>query len=336
MRKAKAIQARLAPDPRTPKTAKPASQQLSFAQKLLRHPDQKTAIELVAEQAALEFDQGQGAELAAVRQNAEDYNARSKTSCHTLTDLEDQLAGTKRYLKSGPLHTGKDDEATRWQDWRRSDQVMVGFILCCLTLVLGMGMANVYANLVSSDPVFINNPWLAVMLSALLPVGSAAGKFVTAFMTLDRSRRRYALCVYVITLALLILWSVLFAQNFSGAAGDIDWDSFGESDGTGSALVWAQIALELSAGAALFLALEDVYIRYAPTVWIENPAYQALEAQYKVHRKDHEALRQTRSDNHARLIELDAARQAFINEAVAEFVHLGARFSAVNNPNFNL
>ena len=67
---------------------------------------------------------------------------------------------------------------------------------------------------------------------------------------------------------------MLFAMNFTGVSSGIDWDSIGESDGGTSAyLVWIQLVAEMLVAAALFLAAEDIYLKYAPNLYTENPDY---------------------------------------------------------------
>jgi len=145
------------------------------------------------------------------------------------------------------------------------DKSLFIFVLIGLLAVLLMGMSNIYSNLMASGTViFIEKPWLAIALSALLPTGSAALKFVTNFMAFDRSRKRYAICVNILTAIALLVWTVLFAQNFAGITGEIDWPLLDDSDSNGALFVWIQLIAELLVGASLFLVLEDIWQSITP------------------------------------------------------------------------
>ena len=192
----------------------------------------------------------------------------------------------------------------------------MAFIAVFLLAAMGMGAANVYANLMASgEPVFIEQPWLAVFLSGLVPAGATALKFISGFFDYARTKKRYALSIYVVTALVLLIWSVSFSLNFTGVTGGMDWDAFGQDDGgKGPFLVWIQIVAEILVAAALFLAAEDIYLKYAPDSYIENLDYLNSAKALKAHSAEHDALRDTRNANHARIAQLTAARQAFINE----------------------
>ena len=171
-----------------PETAVPSSS--NFLRRLVHHPDSEIANAMIVQQATYEADQKFGAELAKLRLDIEDIDAAYQTSLKTLNDLEAKLANTTRYIKSGNFQTGskKDAGDIRWQDWRRKDQILLCVVLTCLVIAAGLGMGNVYANLVASgNAVFIEKPWLALMISALMPIASVSIKFVTSFMTYDSS-----------------------------------------------------------------------------------------------------------------------------------------------------
>lgn len=85
-----------------------------------------------------------------------------------------------------------------------------------LLAVMGMGAANIYANLMAAgEPVFLEQPWLAVCLSALVPCGSTALKFISHFFDHAYTKKRYALGVYVLTILAIAGWSVTFSLNFN-------------------------------------------------------------------------------------------------------------------------
>lgn len=305
-----------------------------FFRRLVHHNDAELAGAMATAQAIHKADQQFGAELAKVRLDSEDIDAAFRISLKLLTDRETKLANTNRYIKSGTLHSvgGKNIEDIRWKDWRRKDQVLLSLLIFCLIIAAGLGMGNVYANLVASgNAVFIENPWIALMISALMPIASVSVKFVTNFLIYDTSLKLYAKCVYAATGIAFIFWGGLFGLTHSGVASGIDWDSFGETADLGFAFVWSQLLVEMLAASALFLAAEDIYMRYSTDVYVENLEYLELEKSVKEQRAAHEALREKRGQLHGRLVELEAQREAFINEKVVEFISLRARHIATMN-----
>ena len=305
-----------------------------FARRLVHHPDRETASAMIAQQATHEADQNFGAELAKLRLDIEDIDAAYQLSLKLLNALESKLANTVRYIKSGTLQSGskKDASDIRWKDWRRKDQILLCLLLTCLVIAAGLGMGNVYANLVASgNAVFIEKPWIALMISALMPIASVSIKFVTNFMAYDRSRKRYALSIYTATGLAFVFWGTMFGLNNTGVASTIDWDSFGETVDWGFAFVWSQLLVEMLAASALFLAAEDIYMRYSPDIYIENLEYIEVDKGLKEHLVAHEALREKRGGLHGRLVELEAQREAFINERIVEYISLRAGHIAAMN-----
>lgn len=303
-----------------------------IGRKLSRHHDAGEAMRIIEEQGGLEFDSQHGAEIERLRQESAELDARYATSSETLKELEKRKASTRRYIKSSPVYAGSEDKPVKFRHWPGKDKVLIVLISVCLLVVLGMGAANVYANLMASGtPVFLEAPWLAAMLSALLPIASISVKFVTGFMSLDTSRKRYAITIYGLTLATLAVWSVLFAMNFSGVSGGIDWQALESGGNKGPALVWSQMMLEMLAGAALFLAAEDIAMRYAPDVYVENLEYLEIEKALKAHLPQHEDLCARRAEIQGRLNALLAERQAYINHKLADYVALRARLDAARD-----
>jgi len=332
MPKAKSRKLRLAVDnmPRSPERAHAPPDDIG--RKLSRHHDAGEAMRIIEEQAGLEFDVQKRGGIQTLQLESAELDARYEVSSETLNELEKQKAGTKRYMKSSHLYAGSDNRAVEFKDWLVKDKFLILLIGVCLVSALGMGAGNIYANLMSSgNPIFIEDPWLAAMLSALLPIASVAVKFVTNFMSLDKSRKRYAITIYALTLTTLAIWSVLFAMNFSGVSGGIDWEALESAGNSGPALVWSQMLLEMLAGAALFLAAEDIYMRYAPDVYVENLEYLEIEKALKTHLPQHEALCARRAEIQGRLNALLAERQAFINHKLADYVSLRARLDAASD-----
>lgn len=306
-----------------------------FSRRLVHLSDREAAVTLIKEQATFEADRQFGATLAQVKLDIEDIDAKFRTASRLLNDLETKKANTARHIRNSALHsTGKKEAADiRWQDWRRKDQILLCVLLSSLVIAAVLGMGNVYANLIASgNTVFIEKPWIALMISALMPIASVSVKYVTNFMTFDSSRRLYAKCLYAATGIAFLCWGALFGLIHTGVAGSIDWESFGEA-GTdfGPAFIWSQLLVEMLAASALFLAVEDIYMRYSPDAYIENPEYIEIEKALKEQQATHEALREQRGRLYGRRVELEAQHAAFINERIVEYISLRARHIATMN-----
>ena len=235
----------------------------SFISKMQYYPDPKEASQIIAEHAGLEFDQTpQGKELHEKKALQTDLDERFNVAKAKQATLEEKLKNTKQYIKSGK----GDGENKGFSDMVIYDQFSLCFLFLALPTCLFMGAANVYSNLLASgEAVFIDQPYLAVFISMLMPAGSTAIKFISNFFEYQTSKKRYALFIYSLTTLALLTWSFLFAMSFSGVASDIDWESVGEATNqTDSFLVWIQLVAELLVSAALFLAAEDIYLGAVP------------------------------------------------------------------------
>jgi len=306
----------------------------SFSQKLMFHPNQEEAATMVAEQAGWHFDQSEdGKQLAENKLLQSELDSEFKSANKRRNTLEDKLNGTKQYIKciAAPEDGEAPIKASFWR-WSGRDQASMVMLCLCLLAAMVMGATNVYSNLMSSgQPVFLDNPWMAISISMLVPAGSCAIKFIANFFEFNLSKKRYALIVYSSVAITLLLWTIFFAQEFTGVTSEIDWDALGEeSSDKGAWLVWVQIVAEILVAAALFLAAEDISLKYSPESYRENPEYiNALDA-FKKHQSQHSALREQRGQNHASIIGLEARRQAYINDCLAEFMARRTRFNSFN------
>ncbi|MEM9388081.1 MAG: hypothetical protein AAGA68_23700 [Pseudomonadota bacterium] len=330
--------------------ARPAGAQADEMMRALAlHASSQEACALIAEQAGHTYDAAHGHTIVQLRLECEEVNGRYADSLARQKALEAKCANTTQFIKSATAHLtagissapGNDATAAegtdagaltpapkpvRFRKWRFQDQISFCLILPGLAAALGMGAVNVYANLMASgQPVFIEQPWLAAFLSGLLPAGSTALKFVSGFFEYSRTKKRYALVVYILTGVALLAWCITFAMNFSGVSGGIDWDTLGKSNGKGSLLVGLQLTAELLAATALFLAAEDIALRYAPDSYVESPDFINATRVLRAHRTGHEALAARRSDLQGRLKAEEAKRDAAINDRVAAFLSYRAR-----------
>ncbi len=293
----------------------------------LTNPDIKGAIKLVGEQAKLVWQKHRGGELEILVLTVKEIEKTYATSCDIFNALLEKLHHTKPYIKSAAAPSEGDPGPVPFSEWRGRDKGVVIFSLMSAVVVLMMGAANVYANLMGSgNPVFIEQPILAYFLSALLPASSVALKFVAEIFTSDRTRRFYVQPMYALTVMAILAWTVLFAMSFHGISGGIDLDSLGETDHTASAFTGIQLLAELLVGFVLCHVAADTYSRYAPDAYIRNPEYTKIQAELKAYKEDHDRLHVERNAKRSSLVELTASRDCFINEMAALYQSMRRRF----------
>lgn len=305
----------------------------SFIVKMQYYPDAKEATQIIAEQAGLEFDKTQdGENLQKQKALQIDLDESFKVTKATQNTLEDKLKNTKQYIKSGNNPNAEESSKTGFLNMGLYDQISLLFLFMALPTCLFMGAANVYSNLLASgEAVFLEQPYLAVFISMLVPAGSTSIKFISNFFEYQSSKKRYTLLIYTLTALVLLIWSFLFSMSFTGVASDIDWESLGEAQNrTDSFLVWMQLVAEILVSAALFLAAEDIYLKYSPNITIESLEYinakKALDTHSPIFEKQRDARNQTMAD----IAVLTAKRTAFTNEQVAEFMAMRARNNQFN------
>ncbi|MES9863531.1 MAG: hypothetical protein ABW157_13570 [Candidatus Thiodiazotropha sp. LLP2] len=286
-----------------------------YIRKLVSVPDRKLAAEFASEQASLEFDAEDGKDIPRLEAEKEELDERYMASRQQMEQLEHKRKNTKRYIKR------QNEESKPFSTWALKDQLSTVLLGLALVAVMGMGAANTFANLMASgEPVFLDRPWLAVTLSALVPCGSMALKFISHFFDHAVTKKRYALGVYVLTIIAILAWCVNFSINFTGVTGGMDWDALGESDGgKGPLLVFLQIACEILIAAALFLAIEEVSLTYNPPAYDDNPEFIEIDKAFKAHKPDHEKLVEHRNRVTSTLAILKNTRQQHVNNRLLDF-----------------
>jgi hypothetical protein len=315
--------AKLAAPPSTDKSRQMPEMQRA----LLSHPDPVEAVRMVTEGVEHEFDASpEGQKLAQTKLEAPHVETRQKSTGSQLDTLEKKQRGTKMRIKSAP--EAVNGQSVPFLRRRKPDQVMGVAFGLGLSVVLPLGVANVYSNLLGSQlEVFEANPWLALGLSFILPIASLSLKGVTNFIELDTHRRRYALGVYFISFLLILIWALLFAQNFAGVSVGTDWDIDNSSSGT--PFVLAQLLLELFCGAALALALEEIQIKYSPEGYCQNPEWVELKVSIKAIRAEYDTLHIKWCEMQSQIHTLEAQRAIFIQERVAQFINHQRRYQAL-------
>lgn len=313
-------------------------QSSDFIKKMIFQPDQKQAASMVRDHATSQFMQGEGAELKELEQLKSDADKRLKHSESALNELQNAQNKTPRYIKYRELSFSPSDvhpdkvKSGSFLSWELSDQLTGGFLFICLCVVMVMSGANVYANLMASgERAFLEQPWLAVCISALAPCASASFKMLASAFDYQSSKKQYALGVHVLTLIITLAWTVAFAMNFTGASGALDLDAMMDGDGgKGAALVWLQLVCEILVGASLFLALGEIALKYSPFIFTENPDHINITKALKTHKEEHERLCEKSSEIAKKIIRLESAKDVFINERLADFGAFVSKFNSLN------
>ncbi|PCJ99557.1 MAG: hypothetical protein COA45_05865 [Zetaproteobacteria bacterium] len=295
-----------------------ATSMSEFIRRMANHPDFKIAAGAVQNRAEQEFDQHKGAELQRLIMEYEDIDQQHRTSKTRLEQLDTQILNTPERIKTTSQNSDAPQKIVRFRDWQLNDQFASFYLLPAIVVILVMGASNVYANLIASgQPVFIDNYWLAISLSMLMPAASLSLKFTHHIFESYRARKIFSRSIYGTTLTALLAWSVLFAMNFDGVGGEINWDDLGESNNTGTALVWLQLIAEILIGGALSIALTDKIAKYFPDNDSENPEWRSIDAALKRHKTSHSQLSKQRGKSHEGVTALSSAREAFVSDQVS-------------------
>jgi len=308
----------------------PSNNKVDFHNKLLRLPNPEKAAAMIAEQTGLEFDMQHPERVQYLLEQPE-LDASHQVSTAKLNELEEVVNTTPQYIKTCAENSGTDKDKVAFSDWAQQDQMAIIFILMALIAALVMSASNVYANLMNSgEMAYLEQPWIALMISLLAPAGSIAIKFISQAFERYSSIKRYANTIYTLTALSFVAWIGLFALNHSGVGGGFDWKTLGESSSTGSYLVFVQLLTEIMVGGALCLAAQDIALKYSPEFYRENLAYMNAIKARDEHLKGHAALTEKRNHNHIRLTQLNAERQSAINHKLADFIDLSTRFNSIN------
>lgn len=200
--------------------------------------------------------------------------------------------------------------------WSLKDKVTVAVCLSFSVGAMAVGMTFMVSNLRMSDPIFIQYPLLAILLSGIVPLIAMAIKFIGNFIEHGCNRKRYGKAIGLLAIISAAYWGWLYAQIYPGAAMIYE---IVEHD-LASAFVMMQLSTEILTAAALALVAEDIYIRYYPDSYGENPEDVAIERSINNILPQHEALGKMLSDVYGKIRVLEASRKAYINERRAEYI----------------
>lgn len=212
-----------------------------------------------------------------------------------------------------------------FKDWNDYDRFIAS--LCGITTIvlLGLGAVNVVVTILGSGiPIFIEQPYLAVMLGALVPAASMAIKSGYHLFEYDTSRRLYAQGMSVLSAALILIWIVLFTLSFEGASAEIDWSTLanGETESSGHGVInrlrnIVQITGEIVIGASLFLIIDRKQASYSSSYSRKNPDWVMADDRVKELEAPIAGLTQAANQQEARVTRMEAARDTYVSEAIS-------------------
>lgn len=306
----------------------------AFINAELANANAKEGEKNVAIQAENNFKKHYGGEIEARTIECEELDKRLHHPASRLAENKKQDLNTKPYTRVGGLKRVGGKEPTPYSEWTLKDQINFPLAIGLMLLVLGAGSSNVFAAIMMrGEPVFVENPVLAALLSFLLPSGSVAIHFLGDLLDSDRTRHRYTICLLSMTAVSLLAWVYLFARNFQiGAPGNIFDTLRQESDPTSVWFTATQLGSEMLVGSCLFLGAAHIYDRYCDDAITNNPESDYLALERQAQQSEYEALHSRRTAARARLMQLDAMKKAYIAEQVALFRAMRRRFDDLGSP----
>ncbi len=297
-----------------------------FGSYLILHPNTLDAIQRVELQAYRQFDGDTGGIVEKLRIEEARVNADLRLSDECLADLCNRLGKTKEFERAA-----FGDNSTPFRDWSLRDRLFCVIAVVLSVVVVGMGAANVYANLMSAGlPVFIESPLLCWLLSAIVPSSAFVLHCAYHFLQNEQSRLAFDRLLLGCTALMVAAWSWLFASEFAGVTAALSLDSY-SNDHSGSLFVWVQIGSETLLGASLARIADQICAIYESAQYRRTHEFLELEGARLREKALNDELRDESAALAGRRCEVEASREAAASLAVAEFVARRVRFDSYSN-----
>ncbi len=306
----------------------------TFARTIQTDPNSKDATDRVREYAAQNFDRAYAPKITSLTLEIEGLDERARHASERLKEIERQERNTPNYQTVPEIRKAGSSNKIPFAHWDVKDRIV--FVLCLVGVLCLLPAAsfNVFASIMAQGiPVFLDNSWLAVGLSFLLPSGSLAIHSLGDLLHSDRARYRYMLGTLSVTAVVLLAWVTLFSENFPIAAGAVTFElpeQQSSASSTGPAFTFTQLAGEMLAGASLFLVVGHVLRKYTPESVIRVPEMIQLAQEKATLRAVNEAAQKRCREAHADKAKIEASKQCFITEQVALFQSLRRRWDDTN------
>lgn len=307
---------------------------MSFMRTVLNDPNSETAIKLVETFAQQVFERGNAAKVTALTLEIKELDERANHASERLKEIERQERNTPSYQTVPEIRKASSINKIPFAHWDVKDRIVFALCLVGVLCLLPAASFNVFASIMAQGiPVFLDNSWLAVGLSFLLPSGSLAIHSLGDLLHSDRARYRYMLGTLSVTAVVLLAWVTLFSENFPIAAGAVTFElpeQQSSASSTGPAFTFTQLAGEMLAGASLFLVVGHVLRKYTPECVIRVPEMIQLAQEKATLRAVNEAAQKRCREAHADKAKIEASKQCFITEQVALFQSLRRRWEDTN------
>lgn len=307
---------------------------MTFMRTVLTDPNLEQATKSVETFARQSFEHVRAAKVTALTLEIEELDERAHHASERLKAIELQERNTPSYQTVPEIRKDGSSNKITFAQWDLKDRIV--FVLCLMGVfcLLPAASFNVFASIMAQGiPIFLDQPWLAVGLSFLLPSGSLAIHSLGDLLHSDRARYRYMLGTLAITAVVLLAWVTLFSDNFPIAAGAVVIEMpepQSSVSSTGPAFTFTQLAGEMLAGASLFLVVGHVLRKYTPETVIRVPEIIQIAQEKVTLRAVSEAAQKRRRDAHADKAQIEASKQCFITEQVALFQSLRRRWDDTN------
>ena len=297
----------------------------AYIKSLLNHPNAEKALGNISEQAGLNFDSRNKVEIEILELQVKDLELQYQQSFVDLKKFQIKKTKFRPYIRS------KTDKSkvikTPFNSWSTGDQCSFLIFTCATVVMFATGFANVFSNIMSTgNPVFLERPHLALLLSFLFPAGAFSLKSFRDTLEEDFSRLRYTRFIYIATFSSIAFWIFQFSLHFPGIASDFDLDNLDVPGESNSIMVLAQLIAEFFVSVTLHFTAADIPYDYSRPVRIPNPQHIEIVDILKNHRHEHEQLTKELGEKRGRLKELNAMRQAFIKDLVGKFTNQRIRF----------
>ena len=220
---------------------------------------------------------------------------------------------------------------TPFHKWNNGLDQFTFVLLIAGCLVAGwVGWQNLYTVMMSSMlPVFLESPSKAMIIALAMPSASLALKAVTSKMDNERIRDRYTSAIAALLFFTIVFWIYLFAMEYqSGMSSTIDLGDLGammDPSGSSAWLVGCQHALEVLAGATLWLMAEGIWAKYSPDVNRDNPEWLEKSKNLDADRAKLASVEAHINASRSECNNLKAKRAAYVNERVAKFISYARR-----------
>jgi hypothetical protein len=307
---------------------------LRFSKTQQAEPDINKATERVREYAIQIFQSALSARVIVITMERDELNERAHHASERLKAIELQERNTLPYESVPEIRKTGSSNKIPFVQWDLNDRIVFVLSLTGLVCLLPAASFNVVASIMGQGmPVFLDNPWLAVGLSFLLPTGSLAIHSLGDLLPSGRARYRYMLSTLSVTAVVLLAWVTLFSENFPIAAGAMPFEILEQqstASSAGPAFTFTQLAGEMLAGASLFLVVGHVLRKYTPEAVIRVPEMIQVAQEKATVRAVYEAVQKRLREVHALEKRMEACKQCFIMEQVALFLSLRRRWDDTN------